>query len=286
MPTTYRTFLIGSLALAGIPPLAGFWSKDEILTEAYRFGTQSGAAHGTPVVALIVYGAGIVTAFLTAFYMSRAIHLTFEGEYRGHGHPHESPSAMTAPLVILAALSVVAGFAGVPGWQKGFGAWVGVAGETHVPSASIPLILISVGVAIGGILIGRRMYAPVREREPLERLGFFYRLLQHKYYIDDFYMGAIVRPVRDGVSRAMYWVNQHVLDGLVNGAAGGAKATAKGLYNVVDQKVIDGAVNGAGIGTRRGGGLLKYLQGGDVQRYAAYLFAGVALFAFLFTRFG
>ena len=284
MPTTYATFVIGSLALAGIPPLAGFWSKDEILTEAYRAGT-AGVAHGTPVVGFIVYGAGIVTAFLTAFYMSRAVHLTFEGEYRGKAHPHESPPPMTTPLVILAALSCVAGFAGIPGWQKGFGSWVAVGGETHVPSASIPLILISIGVAVGGILVGRRLYAPAPARDPLERLGFFYRVLQRKFYIDDFYMAAIVHPVRDGVSRAMYWVNQNVIDGLVNGAAGGAKATAKGLY-VVDQKVIDGAVNGAGIGTRRGGGLLKYLQGGDVQRYAAYLFAGVLVFAFLFTRFG
>ncbi len=284
MPTTYSTFVIGSLALAGIPPLAGFWSKDEILTEAYRFGT--GTAHGSASVALIVYFVGIVTAFLTAFYMSRAVHLTFEGDYRGHGHPHESPPAMTVPLVILAALSVVAGFAGIPGWQSGFGAWVGVGGETHVPSASYPLILISIGVAVGGILIGRRLYMPAPEREPLERLAFFYKLLQRKYYIDDFYQVAFVKPIRDVVSKAMYWVNQNVLDGLVNGAATASRATAKGLYNIVDQKVIDGAVNGAGIGTRRGGGFLKYLQGGDVQRYAAYLFAGVALFAFLFTRFG
>src|SRR5439155_7476165 len=286
MPTTHRTFVIGSLALAGIPPLAGFWSKDEILTEAYRFGTHGGTAHGTQAVALIVYAVGIVTAFLTAFYMSRVVHLTFEGEYRGKARPHESSPAMTVPLVILAVLSVVAGFAGIPGWQKGFGAGVGVAGEMHVPSASIPLILVSIGVAAGGILVGRRLYMPAPANEPLERLGIFYRVIQRKFYIDDFYMGAIVRPVRDVVSRAMYWVNQHVLDGLVNGAAGGAKATAQGLYKVVDQKVIDGAVNGAGIGTRRGGGLLKYVQGGDVQRYAAYLFAGVALFAFLFTRFG
>jgi NADH-quinone oxidoreductase subunit L len=286
MPTTYRTFLIGSLALAGIPPLAGFFSKDEILTEAFRAGTVTGAAHGSTVVAGIVYAAGIITALLTAFYMSRAVHLTFEGEYRGKGHPHESPPAMTVPLVILAALSVVAGFAGFPGWQKGFGAWVGVGGETHVPSGSIPLILISVGVAVGGIMIGRRMYSPAPVREPLRRLGFFYRLLERKYYIDDFYMAAIVRPIREVVSKAMYWINQNVIDGLVNGAAGAAKGTAQGLYNVVDQKVIDGAVNGAGIATRKGGGILKFLQGGDVQRYAAYLFAGVALFAFLFTRFG
>jgi NADH-quinone oxidoreductase subunit L len=130
------------------------------------------------------------------------------------------------------------------------------------------------------------MYLPAPEREPLRGLGFFYRLLERKYYLDDFYMGAIVRPIRDGVSKAMYWINQNVLDGVVNGAAGAAKGTAQGLYKVVDQKIIDGAVNGAGITTKKGGGILKYLQGGDVQRYAAYLFAGVALFAFLFTRFG
>jgi NADH-quinone oxidoreductase subunit L len=285
MPTTYKTFVIGSLALAGIPPLAGFWSKDEILTEAYRFGT-SGEARGTPAVALIVYAVGVLTAFLTAFYMSRAVHLTFEGKFRGKGHPHESPPAMTAPLVILAVLSVVAGFAGIPGWQSGFGSWVGVGGETHVPSASIPLILISVGVAVGGVAIGRRAYMPAPAVDPLKRMGFFYRLLERKFYIDDFYWVAIVRPVRDVVSRAMYWINQNVLDGLVNGAAAAARGTAKVMYNAVDQKVIDGAVNGVGIGAQKGGGLLKYLQGGDVQRYAAYLFAGVALFAFLFTRFG
>jgi len=286
MPTTYKTFMIGSLALAGIPPLAGFWSKDEILTEAYRFGTGTIDPHGTQIVALIVYIAGVLTAFLTAFYMSRAVHLTFEGKYRGQGHPHESPPAMTVPLVILAALSVVAGFAGIPGWQSGFGAWVGVGGETHVPSANLILILVSVAVAAGGIALGRRMYMPAPAREPLERMGFFYKLLQRKYYLDDFYWVAIVRPIRDVASRAMYWINQNVLDGLVNGSAAAARASAQGIYKYVDQKVIDGAVNGAGISTKRTGGLLKYLQGGDVQRYAAYLFAGVAIFAFLFTRFG
>jgi NADH-quinone oxidoreductase subunit L len=285
MPTTYRTFVIGSLALAGIPPLGGFWSKDEILTEAFRFGTGA-EAHGSPAVALVVYAIGILTAFLTAFYMSRAVHLTFEGRYRGSGHPHESPPVMTAPLVILAVLSVVGGLAGIPGWQSGFGAWVGVGGETHVPSASLPLILVSVAVAIGGLALGRRLYLEAPARDPLERLGFLYRALVRRLYLDDLYMVAIVRPVRDVVSRAMYWVNQNVIDALVNGAAAGARATARSVYSVIDQKIIDGAVNGAGIGTRRSGGLLRYLQGGDVQRYAAYLFAGVALFAFLFTRFG
>ncbi|MBI4727973.1 MAG: NADH-quinone oxidoreductase subunit L [Acidobacteria bacterium] len=241
MPHTYRTFLIGSVALAGIPPLAGFWSKDEILTEAFRVGARTIPAHGSPVVGSIVYGVGIVTAFLTAFYMSRAVHLTFQGEYRGHGRPHESPATMTGPLWVLAGLSLVAGFAGFPGWQKGFGAWVGVGGETRVPEAHLLLIAVSVVVALAGIGLGRALYARVPARDPLLRLGWFHTLLVNKYYLDEFYMRGIVRPIRDRVSAA--------------------------------------------IGTRKGGGILRYLQSGDVQRYAAALFAGVAILAFLFTKF-
>jgi NADH-quinone oxidoreductase subunit L len=290
MPATHRTFIIGSLALAGIFPLAGFWSKDEILTEAWRVGAGTIEAHGSSVVGYIVYGAGIITAFLTAFYMSRAVHLTFEGKYRGHGKPHESPRIMTTPLWILAGLSVVAGFAGIPGWTKGFGAWVGVGGNHHVPSASIALMIVSLAVAVGGIAFGRRLYAPAPAVEPLKRLGPLYTALQRRLYIDDFYWKAIVKPVRDSVSAAMYWVNQNVLDGAVNAAAKIARVGGDVVYMHVDQKVIDGAVNGIGIGAKKAAAARKVLQSGDVQRYAAALFAGVAvlslLFAFVFNRIG
>jgi NADH-quinone oxidoreductase subunit L len=285
MPTTYWTFGVATLAIAGIPPLAGFWSKDEILTEAYRVGHGSVAAHGSPVVGYIVYGVGIVTAFLTAFYMSRAFHLTFEGEYRGEGHPHESPPPMTFPLQFLAVLAVVAGLVGVPGWHNGFASWVAVGGEAEVSSANFILIVISVAVGVAGLYMGRRMYMPAPSREPLERLGWFHKVLVNKYYLDDFYMKGIVLPIRDSISSAMYWLNQNVFDGAVNGAAHVARASAQRLYDVVDQKVIDGAVNGAGIGTREGSRILRYIQSGDVQRYAAVLFAAVAILAFLFTRF-
>jgi NADH-quinone oxidoreductase subunit L len=217
--------------------------------------------------------------------MSRAVHLTFEGKYRGEGHPHESPPTMTGPLWILAGLAAVAGLVGIPGWQDGFGAWVAVGGEAHVASAAYFLIGASVLIAVLGIWLGRALYLPAPAREPLIRLGWFYKLLMNKYYLDDFYWKFFVRPIRDGVSAAAYWVNQHVLDGAVNGAAAGARVTARAVYDVVDQRVVDGAVNGVGIGTRRGGGLLKFIQSGDVQRYAAALFAAVALLAFLFTRF-
>ncbi|MFA5891119.1 MAG: NADH-quinone oxidoreductase subunit L [Actinomycetota bacterium] len=284
MPTTYWTFLVGSLALAGIPPLAGFFSKDEILTEAFRFGSGAAEGHGSSAVALIVYGVGIVTAFLTAFYMSRAVHLTFEGEYRGHGHPHESPSAMTFPLKFLAVLAVVGGFVGFPAWKGGFATWTAV-GEAHVSSASIPLIIVSVLVAVSGIALGRKMYGQVPAEEPLARLGWFYKLLENKYYLDDFYYKGIVYPIRDSISSAMYWLNQNVFDGAVNGVAEVARRSGQRVYDVVDQQVIDGAVNGAGIGTRKGSGVLRTMQSGNVQRYAAILFVGVAVLAFLFTRF-
>lgn len=285
MPQTYWTFLIGSVALAGIPPLAGFWSKDEILTEAFRVGAGT-APHspGSDWVGYVVYGVGILTAFLTAFYMSRAVHLTFEGEYRGHGTPHESPKSMTIPLMVLAGFALVAGFVGIPGVQTGFGSWAAVGGVTEVPHASIMLIIVSVLIAIAGIALGRKLYKVAPAVDPVTKLGPLHTLLVNKYYLDDFYMKGIVRPIRDRVSAAMYWVHANVLDGAVNGAAATARASARGLY-VLDQKVIDGAVNAAGIGTRGSGGLLKRLQTGNIQRYAASLFIGVAVLAFLFTRF-
>jgi NADH-quinone oxidoreductase subunit L len=217
--------------------------------------------------------------------MSRAVHLTFEGEYRGAGHPHESPRSMTFPLQFLAVLSVVAGLVGFPAWKHGFAAWIGVGGEIKVSSANFALIGVSLIVAVLGLYVGRRMYMPAPAREPLERMGWFYTLLVNKYYLDDFYMKGIVRPIRDSISAAMYWLNQNVFDGAVNGAAQVARASAVKVYEVVDQKVIDGAVNEIGIGTREGSRLLRYIQSGDVQRYAAVLFASVAVLAFLFTYF-
>jgi NADH-quinone oxidoreductase subunit L len=279
MPWTYRTFAIGTVALAGIPPFAGFWSKDEILTEAFHHGSEN-------PIGYIVYGAGVITAFLTAFYMSRAFHLSFEGDYRGHAeHPHESPRAMVFPLQFLAVLAIVAGFVGVPGLKTGFASWIGVGGETEAGVASIPLILVSVALAVGGLALGRKLYLPAPAVDPVTKLGPLYRLLQNKFYLDDLYYKGIVYPIRDSISAAMYWLNQNVFDGAVNGAASVARSSAKGLYNVVDQKVIDGAVNGAGMTARKGSGVLRHIQTGDIQRYAALLFVGVAILAFLFTRF-
>jgi NADH-quinone oxidoreductase subunit L len=271
MPVTFWTFLIGSAALSGIPPLAGFWSKDEIISTAWKTGHYA------------IWTVALLTAILTAFYMTRAVLLTFFGEYRGAAHPHESPRAMTAPLVVLAGLSCVAGFLGAPQLNAVFADWVHFGAVAHEPF-QYGFAAVSILGAFAGIVVGYRLYAGWRERDPLRRLGPVYVLLERKYYLDDLYLNGVVRPVQYGLSAAVYWTNQRILDGLVNGA--GWLARRLGLaVDAVDRKGVDGAVNGIGQLTRGSGGLLKYIQSGNVQRYAVFLFVGVAILAIAITRF-
>ncbi len=271
MPTTFWTFVIGSAALAGIPPLAGFWSKDEIIAEAFRE-----AQYGVWVVAAF-------TALLTAFYMTRAVRLTFFGSYRGHGHPHESPRVMTTPLVILAALAAGAGFFGAPFVSGGFAQLVHFGEEAHIAGFDFALAGLSVGLALVGILVGTALYRTYRERDPLRSLGPLYTLLERKYYLDDIYLRGIVRPIQYSVSRFIYWTNQRILDGVVNGFARMTRGFGTGT-DAVDRHLVDGAVNRIAIGTGWTGGLLRYIQSGNVQRYAVILFAGLAILAVIFTR--
>jgi len=271
LSTTFWTFLIGSAALAGIPPLAGFWSKDEIIAEAFRDSHE------------IVWAVAILTAMLTAFYMTRALWLTFFGEYRGQGHPHESPRVMTVPLVILAALSVVAGFFGAPFVEGGFRELVQLGEEAHIAGFDFALAGLSVGLALVGVLVGTALYRTYRERDPLRSLGPLYTLLERKYYLDDIYLRGIVRPIQYSVSRFIYWTNQRILDAVVNGFARMTRGFGTGT-DAVDRHLVDGAVNRIAIGTGWTGGLLRYIQSGNVQRYAVILFAGVAILAVIFTR--
>jgi NADH-quinone oxidoreductase subunit L len=271
MPVTFWTFLIGSLALAGIPPLAGFWSKDEIIAEAFREEQ------------LWLWGIAVLTALLTAFYMARAIGLTFLGTYRGHGHPHESPRVMTLPLVALAALAVLAGFFGAPFVEGGFRALVHFGEEVHAAEFSLGLAALSVGLGLVGILVGVALYRRYRRRDPLVRLGPLYTLLERKYYLDDIYLRGIVRPIQYPIARAVNWTNNRILDGIVNGMGRLTRLFARGT-DAVDRGLVDGAVNRVAIGTGWTGGLLRYIQSGNVQRYAVFLFAGVAILAVIFTR--
>jgi NADH-quinone oxidoreductase subunit L len=274
LPVTFATFLIGAAALSGIPPLAGFWSKDEIISTAWATGH-----YGIWLVALI-------TAVLTAFYMTRAVLLTFLGDYRGHAaHVHESPPVMTAPLMVLAGLSVVAGFLNAtPFGISLFSDWVHFGEEAHHEPFNYGFAAISILGALAGIAVGFGLYRRWRERDPLRRLGPAYVVLERKYFLDDLYLRGIVRPIQYGISAGIYWTNQRILDGAVNAAGWVARKTGIGVDRV-DRNVVDGAVNGLAFGAAWSGGLLRYLQSGNVQRYAVFLFVGVAILAIAITRF-
>ncbi|HYX80273.1 MAG TPA: NADH-quinone oxidoreductase subunit L [Actinomycetota bacterium] len=269
MPITFWTFVIGSAALAGVPPLAGFWSKDELLA-------TSSSGHE------LLFLTMLLTAVITAFYTTRMVLQTFFGAYRGHGHPHESPVSMTGVLVVLAAATVGVGFLGAAFAQAVFFKWVyfeAPEGIEFVPwVAALSIGAVAIGVAAGWVL-----YRRWEERDPMRGLGRFYTLLEEKYYLDRFYMGAIIRPVRDKVSAAVNWSNQNVLDGAVNGAGWLARGAAA-FVNLFDRGVVDRAVNGVGHTAGFSGGLLRYIQSGNVQRYAAFLFTGVVILAVVFTR--
>ena len=272
MPITFKTFLIGSLALAGIPPLAGFWSKDEILLGA--------SSNGYPIFLVV----GLLGAALTAAYMTRCVYLTFFGDYRGHGHPHESPPAITVPLMVLAGFSVVAGLVNVPGGEW-FAKWtenetVLTAGVAH--HAFSPVIaLFGSAVGVIGIAAGYAYYwrnlGPHRltQRSGPARTG--YRILEEKYGLDRLYTDGVVGSIKGPIARAAYWFNQRVIDGVVNGVGVAARGLAGFVYDTVDQKGIDGLVNGAGMGAEDGGKVLRLMQTGRVQQYALFLFGAVVV---------
>jgi NADH-quinone oxidoreductase subunit L len=287
MPQTYWTFIIGSLALAGIFPLAGFWSKDEILASI-----QYDSGHGGGTIATVVLVVAIAGAFITAFYMARAVYLTFYGEYKGHGEPHESPKIMTYPLIGLAGLSVVAGFSNMPGIFTGFTSWVGarlhVMGDHHAEAINYLLAGIGLAVALAGIAAGTRLWRGDKDTQAARdtfRIPGLYPLLSNKYFIDDFYMRGIVNPLKGPLARATDWSNTYVLDGIVNGVGAGAGFMSKIVYNGLDQRGIDLAVNAAAAATGEAGEQLRYTTTGRVQQYAWAMFAGAILLVVGFLIF-
>jgi NADH-quinone oxidoreductase subunit L len=276
MPITFWTFLIGSAALAGIFPLAGFWSKDEILVNA--------GANGFDVFLVV----GLIGAFLTAAYMTRTVWLTFFGEFRGHGHPHESERLITGPLVVLGALSVGAGVVNaaplglekIKDWIEPTFAFPAVGHAAF----DYPKAVLSVGIAVVAIGVAayywyrsaeRPVLAGLTERSPLARAG--YRFLVNKYYLDDLYERVVVGGIQGAVARATYWFDQHVIDGVVNGLGRGTAQLANYTYDIVDQRLVDGAVNELAHDADLAGAELRRVQSGRVQRYALLLFGGVGI---------
>jgi NADH-quinone oxidoreductase subunit L len=282
MPHTFKTFVIGSLGLAGIFPLAGFFSKDEIIGSSLRAGSEEAR-----VTAWIVLIAALAVAFLTALYMTRACVKTFWGEYRGEGHPHESPGSMVTPLWVLAIATCTVGFLGLPVVGP-FADWINVPGEEHHGFETLYNIVLPIGsLLIAGLAIYTGYLIFYKESVRYDILagpfGWMYRFVENKYYLDDVYLRGIVKPVQYPIAAATYWTNQHILDGVVNGTAFGAVVTARHTYDTVDQDIVDFMVNGAAGLTGWSGGILRYIQSGNVQRYAAVLFAAVAVFVALFA---
>ncbi len=283
MPQTYKTFMIGSLALAGIFPLAGFWSKDEILASVGFAGSNYTTAQGGAALGNFVLVVAIAGAFITAFYMTRAVSLTFFGEYKGHGHPHESPKIMTYPLIALAGFSVVVGFINIPGvtsfFTDGVAARFFAPGDHHATGLNYGLAVAGTLAAVGGIVIGYFLWFADKETQQERdkfRIPVLYPLLEHKYYIDDFYMDGIVRPLRGPVARAVDWFNGHVIDLVVNGTGVLATKVAKAVY-WFDQKGVDGAINTSAAAASGAGGVLRLLQTGRVQQYVFLIVAGTVV---------
>ena len=243
MPITGWTFVIGGLAIAGIPPFAGFWSKDEILTVTLEYARHG---HG---FAYILFAMAAFTAFLTAFYMWRMIFLAFFGREKPENHPHESPVNMTLPLVVLAILAAVGGLMGTP-WANFWSKWIHF-GPVHHGEPAVGLMILSVVLALLGIGLAYFLYYKDEEKRMVrnlsERYQTVYQLLYHKYYIDELYLW-INRTFVDGSAKLLYYFDIYVVDGLVNGLAGTARISGKGL---------------------------RYLQTGRLQTYALVFFLAI-----------
>ena len=245
MPITHWTFLVGALAIAGFPFLSGFWSKDEILHSAWG---------SSP----LIYVIGLVTAFLTAFYMFRLIFVTFYGESRVESevasHLHESPPVMWVPLAILAIPSALIGL--LLGWG-GHDSWFhdftrSVFPETHHEASGNVFLFMAISSVVGlaGIAFAWTRYSKrVPSDEPTNAL---HKLLANKYYVDEVYNALIVQPIKNG---------SHFL-----------------LWRIVDNGIIDGIVNGVASIIRLIGGTLRRLQTGLVQSYIVSMVLGIVLF--------
>ncbi|MDK2888515.1 MAG: NADH-quinone oxidoreductase subunit [Thermoanaerobacter sp.] len=238
MPLTGWTFVIGGLAIAGIPPFAGFWSKDEILAVTLESGHY------------VLFVMAAFTAFLTAFYMWRLIFLTFFGEENPENHPHESPAVMTLPLVGLAILSTIGGLVGTP-WAPYWSEWI-FFGHPHHVEPNYWVMIGSVVLAAAGIYLAYQLYyvdkAKSRAKALAQRYNHIYTILYNKYYIDEIYL----------------WFNHTIVDG------------AAKLFYLFDIYVVDGIiVNGLGKLTCLLGEGIRVSNTGRLQNYALVFFLGV-----------
>ncbi len=251
MKITFLTFLMGGIAIAGVPPFSGFFSKDEILTDVFMSGKY------------VYFVMGLLTAFMTAFYIFRLISLTFYSNPRydsANVHPHESPKVMTIPLIILAVLSVIGGFIGLPSiigtnligqfLDPVFENSSRLLSEQHIgESTEIILTIVSVAIALLSIFLSLRIYTREYRASKFAQTAF-YRIVQNKYFVDEFYNAVVVVPIRK---------------------------LSEVFYTFMDLKVIDGAVNGTAKFFNGLSSDWRKLQTGVIQDYAIISIAGIIL---------
>ena len=256
MPITSWTFLIGAIAIAGVPPLAGFWSKDAILDAAFHGGHYG------------IWALGMITAFMTAFYMFRLIFVALYGVSRVdpsvEHHVHEAPPSMTIPLIVLAVGSVVAGWVGV----SEHGGIFSFLGRSIVPNtvaheatggSRLGLMALSTLVAAGGIFLAWRMYIakPFTKERASHSAGGLHRLLVQKYYVDEIYDALIVQPL---------------------------KRFANFLWNVLDSLIVDGLVNLTGMFVKAVSWIVSRVQTGKTPVYATSMVVGAVVMLYYIIR--
>ncbi len=267
MPFTRWTFLISTMAIAGVPFLSGFFSKDEILFKTLTYHHVSGVV--PEWLSVVWFALALGAALMTAMYMFRLYFLTFSGEQRDHhAHPHESPATMTIPLVVLAIGAALAGYLGLPDpslnvWEHLLAPVFGAAEESILATGSHALELglmgVSTVVALTGIGLAWWLYRGAGQQVPARiaaSMSGLHRLLSNKYYVDEIYDTLVIRPLKAYAHFLWKWIDVGLIDGImVNGPA----------------RLLS-AVGGAG----------RRLATGDVQGYAAALVVGLAVIVFLF----
>ena len=290
MPLTYATFLAGTLALTGVPVFSGFWSKDEILAEAF-----AKMSHGH-TIALVVWVLGTTAAFVTAFYMARQVFMVFAGppSTDAAAHAPESAPAMVYPLVVLSVFAIFLGLIGVPAAFPVLGPLLGGnpfhhymghllsggAFETHAFNA-LPA-LASVGAAATGWGLGYALYgrqpAAARSRDPLASVigAPLFRMLNRKYYIDEIYDATLIKG-SVAFAKLNAWFDRRAVDGAVNGASwlGSRGATMNGW---IDSRIVDGTVTLVAMVSSELSRWMRWLQTGRVQQYLLLSFVGVLIF--------
>ncbi|MCZ2154721.1 MAG: NADH-quinone oxidoreductase subunit L [Bryobacterales bacterium] len=303
IPVTFWTMFVGSLAIAGIPGFAGFFSKDEILWQAFD----------SPLGSTPLYAVGLITALMTAFYMWRMMFLTFYGSTRADErtlvHVHESPRTMTVPLMVLAAGSVLVGWLNVPkAWTflpdlfRSFEHWLEPVTGTamaairtealaHPAEAAGHLALewglmtLSTVLVLVGIWFAHSIYLqhPDRAATIRAKAGAFYTVLVKKWYLDEIYGAVFVRGLALGGGRFLARADRHVVDGGVNGAGWLTRAASK-ISIWVDVYVVDGLVRLSAFVTRFASIPLRLLQNGSLQAYALVIMIGVIILFGIYGR--